>query len=1061
MSSKQGKASIVPKFSSFKPKLEAAKIQSGDKPDEPSQRGEPPTSQKQGRRHSSKDPSRHTDKTHHLTSHHQQQKQNQQQQQQPSSHEQDRDALFFYDKRGDPLIWRYGGNDRREIPHYRRLGSGRILGADGYMRIDHSRNRDEFFIQTYHEGRSLLGSDKKTILAKGGHHKSIPIRVRRDQPQTGTTTEDFVPLTSSRKRKRGGAESEDPLSEGEPSYRSILGKGKIHEHSDSDADSSSIVSSTDLAQDPDPAKLKTTELTRKALDHPKNIDAWIELVDHQDTLLGRDPTAAEVKSYADIKLSMLEQAYPNATTDPQREVLQLRIMREGLKIWDAKTISRRWEKALEEHGSSSELWKGYINFQQSRLSTFQYENIKQLYIQQLRRLEMESLTKKLDSDRLQIYEKMVYLFLRATRFISDAGYAELAVATWQATLELTFARPSPPSNQPPEVKIPPSFLNFWETEVPRIGEEAAQGWAAFERSGGTIEPPEPKTSDVSISPTTRDGFKAWSIVEQHRSRAATNPARTLDDGAEDDPYRVVMFADIQDLILYLPTKDIPHIQNLLLDAFLMFCQLPPAFSSIDAQDMLRDVFLIRDPASLIISEEQNTKTLDFSHDYSRMNISPEVLFPLPRWFTCMKKIRDDVPADQYQWIATTLKQLVHTFGVRDLAPYYLSFHSLNEPGNEKKTAKALLKQDPTNAKLYLGYSILEWAKGNKDSARNTLAAATSLKSISIHHKVFLGVAAAWMGLEDCDLAKSVLQLCALSNDDTSTPPTLESPAASAAQILKGRQFLSSNREYLSSSGDVENAVIYAEGLTLLEYLTRQSNKEPSSESQGDIWSAIAVVSDFSDELVSRGLASSSPHERLLQSAARLLYHHAIRGPFRLGFLHEQLSKYISFFPRNTIFLNLFAWREARLSIDDRVRSELDKVVLLEPNDCVTSRVFAIRHEARTGNVNTTRAAFERALESEACKNHPGLWISYIRFCHESQELRSKAKSVFYRALQCCPWSKEVFMEAFATLARDMDSSELKSVYNALCDKGLRVHVEMEEFVEKWRKEQKGRDRPGQ
>lgn len=141
-----------------------------------------------------------------------------------------------------------------------------------------------------------------------------------------------------------------------------------------------------------------------------------------------------------------------------------------------------------------------------------------------------------------------------------------------------------------------------------------------------------------------------------------------------------------------------------------------------------------------------------------------------------------------------------------------------------------------------------------------------------------------------------------------------------------------------------------------------------------------------------------------------------------------------------------------------MRSILDKAVLVESHDCVSSRVFAIQYESHAGNVHSTQAAFEHALESEACKHHPGLWISYIRFCHERKELRPKAKSVFYRALQYCPWSKEVFMEAFATLVRDMDSSELKSVYNTLNEKGLRVHVEMEEFVEKWRREQKERDR---
>lgn len=123
-------------------------------------------------------------------------------------------------------------------------------------------------------------------------------------------------------------------------------------------------------------------------------------------------------------------------------------------------------------------------------------------------------------------------------------------------------------------------------------------------------------------------------------------------------------------------------------------------------------------------------------------------------------------------------------------------------------------------------------------------------------------------------------------------------------------------------------------------------------------------------------------------------------------------------------------------------------------DTVSTRVFAIQHEMGAGNPHSTSAAFERAVENHACKHHAGIWISYIRYCHGKQELRSKAKAVFYRAVQSCPWSKQVYMEAFLTLVRVMDSSELKSVYNTLCDKGLRVHVELDEFVESWKRVQK-------
>lgn len=167
-----------------------------------------------------------------------------------------------------------------------------------------------------------------------------------------------------------------------------------------------------------------------------------------------------------------------------------------------------------------------------------------------------------------------------------------------------------------------------------------------------------------------------------------------------------------------------------------------------------------------------------------------------------------------------------------------------------------------------------------------------------------------------------------------------------------------------------------------------------------------------------------------------------------------MAKYVGVFPQNIIFLSLYAWREERLSIDDRVRYLLDSTVLVKPHACVSSWVFAIRHEMARGNVHSTRAAFEHALENEVCRHHVGIWISYIRYCHHKKELSGKAKDTFYRAIQNCPWSKDVFMEAFVTLGKEMDSAELKSVYNTLCEKGLRVHVELEEFLENWRQAHK-------
>ena len=814
---------------------------------------------------------------------------------QRSSGRQDRDrdgdGIYVFDKRGDLLIRRYGSNNRRDIPEYRRIGSGRVLGVDGFMRIDRVGNREEFFIRGYHEGRSVFGGDKRSLLAKGLRNKSLVVRVRKDESQTVVGDEDFLPLRPSKRRKLDGDLLEGTSGDEGPSYRSIHGKAKLHEHSESDEDYDTDSSTdSDRRGADDPVAARSIELSRRVREHPEDIEAWLQLVDHQDVLLGagssggRRPTQAEVKSYADIKLSMLEQALSHTTADSERVILQLRVMREGAKTWDPKNLEKRWKDVMQKHGSDFELWRAYMNYRQTSLSTFEYEEIKGLYVERLQFIKKEIARLPRYPNQVSLYGEIIYVFLRITRFVADAGFRELGTALWQATLELTFSRPTAASEKDEEAVLS-NFEAFWESEVPRLGEDVARGWATFERGGSVQEPPDSKPSAQPPAPATRDGYKAWSMLEHHRALSATLPARTLDDGAEDDPYRVVMFADIQDILFYIPTAIIPYIRWQLLDAFLIFCQLPPAFGSGKLADIVSDDgFLIRRP-TLIAQDatvrlgddpdqiEQTRKNPDFSHAYQLMSRTPDVLFPSPHWFTYINPIRQNIPPDQYRWIANTLKQLARSFGVKDLAPYYLAFESINEPGNEKKIAKALLKQGPSNVALYEGYAILEWSRSNQVAARNAVAAAMGSQEIT-NGFFRLGLDWVWMELEDGALTQSILLLCALSEGKLPSP---DDEPVTPSRVLKTRNIFATQREYLLSSGDLDNTVLLAKGLALLEYLTRKSNKEPSSDSQGDIWSAIASISTCSDEFVSRDLTSSSAHEKLLQFSSRLLYFHASKG----------------------------------------------------------------------------------------------------------------------------------------------------------------------------------------
>ena len=130
---------------------------------------------------------------------------------------------------------------------------------------------------------------------------------------------------------------------------------------------------------------------------------------------------------------------------------------------------------------------------------------------------------------------------------------------------------------------------------------------------------------------------------------------------------------------------------------------------------------------------------------------------------------------------------------------------------------------------------------------------------------------AWIHLGSGEKAMALSRLCSSVDRET------QSPTVSAALLLKTRSHLSSTRDYSLSSQQLETAAQYAESVMLLEYLVAETGNEPASDAQGNITAALASVHAFSQDLASRSLSNSPHHERLLQTAARLLYYHATHG----------------------------------------------------------------------------------------------------------------------------------------------------------------------------------------
>lgn len=281
-------------------------------------------------------------------------------------------------------------------------------------------------------------------------------------------------------------------------------------------------------------------------------------------------------------------------------------------------------------------------------------------------------------------------------------------------------------------------------------------------------------------------------------------------------------------------------------------------------------------------------------------------------------------------------------------------------------------------------------------------------------------------------------------------------------------------------------------LAILSYLSNSLDLEKSLQVYSTATRKLGTIPTQAETF------KSFTTELLHQSQAGLLYHHVRKGsPYKPSHLRAILADSISLYPHNTIFLSLFAWNESRNRVEERVRgvtrditsgsaqTQNNKYDITQPQQVpVTSHLFSIYTELSRpvyagSTLHSVRAVFEKAIgdinasSSALDTNRPNasettsstahssltLWKLYILF-ELSRGTVQRAKTIFYRAMRACPWSKNLIMLAFTHLRADlvkqrhdqelemgMGFEELRRVYNVLVEKELRIHVDIEGMLD--------------
>ncbi|KAG9837599.1 DUF1740-domain-containing protein, partial [Aureobasidium melanogenum] len=972
---------------------------------------------------------------------------------------------FVVDLKGDQQNVAYDRLHKYSIPTYHRIGYGSILGLHARLKID----RDE----------STL--DKVLITDKSAVSKQLPQRLllkrQRNQELSALhmhdeheldLAQDFVALSPS-------ADDHDTKSM-DDSFNSFRDLGQVvhaDPHRFREHEILDVASATDLQ-----VRQQNVRFVRAAKSDPSNLQAWLDLANHQEHLVSPGADAhslsnVERQTLADMRIAIYEKALKHFPTSEaaKRERLVLELLHEASVAWDAQKYMHKLQGILQQHPESFPIWSLYLDACQTNPIDFRFEDVKAFFVRSIRALGLTANSgHKPDSRRM-----VLYLILRYTIFLLDTGYDELSIAIWQALGEYHLFRPEHLASCETS-HVLTDFEQFWENEGPRFGEVGARGWRAITENNDT-------TSNLQKSPpkdqmSSKLPFKSFATLETTMSEFFRFPGRTMDEAGADDPFHVVLFSDIRD-ILEATASGLDHYD--LLDAVLCYLGLPSVGLRTTAGNDTQSRPGWRSDVFLRHGLLQSGFSIDSNNCLHRQHIpsyqsSTELLFS--RVFRDLSASEPEQGANSSSSMqaATHFARRILSSVVKefinddDLAEYHLAFELSCFPKEASKAAKQILRQRPSSLRLYNACATIEAKLGRFEKAAQIWSGAINMKD-SFSHASQEELVLLWRGWIWCDLEANQPQRALSHLTSFGSSVDLDGSrfiTTTTASLLRLRNAFKDGFEHSLSQAHLRLAALNAEMLALVAYLTEPDALQASVDAVNE--QCNAAKKKFANQHVLI--------EMLHQVKAGIIaYHIRQKRAYRPAFVRFELETSIAHFPDNTIFLEMYRDNEVRFRLDDRVRSILKTQVLTHGQSPLVTWTFAInqellRYESQSSGstAESVRSTFNRALTTIASpvRYSQMLWVMWFHFEKRiameeaakksvigkrrlvEQNLYEKLKQVFLSGLHHLPWSKDWILLGLETFDRDDEMGwgtlELKRLCNVLIERELRIRADNIEYL---------------
>ena len=304
---------------------------------------------------------------------------------------------------------------------------------------------------------------------------------------------------------------------------------------------------------------KLRELNTRTRLYPNDIDGWLDLInfhnvstssDHISAIGGSllassNPTSSSTSSSSspftaglsrkgtiEKVLSIFDRA---RSENPDSVRLAVEYIAYVQRVLPPDEALSKWDEVLTVHSNSPTLWKAYVLFRQGQFSTFTIPTATEVYASAVKALAVESrkrhsvlsttpsMSGEAEQAAHEVDEALLSLITSAAHFFIQSGYSERAVGLLQAVIEFNIFPPMKGLDFETQTRL---FHAFWDSDVPRIGDEDAPTWSGWHEGQQRGGPP-PDSSGRSLTTASRDPAMASSSTDVLQLNEASTDGNLL------------------------------------------------------------------------------------------------------------------------------------------------------------------------------------------------------------------------------------------------------------------------------------------------------------------------------------------------------------------------------------------------------------------------------------------------------------------------------------------------------------------------------------------------------